>query len=110
MKINNYISSFWNRLAVSSLSELVELFGDKIPWPDVPPVRQIRKGIKVREAYEYRDRVYNQWRTFWMFLSQLLSSAQTCSEALKKAKAWIWLGGKKKSRPTRLLIASLAVG
>ena len=59
MKINNYISSFWNRLAVSSLSELVELFGDKIPRPDVPPVRQIRKGIKVRETYEYRDRVFN---------------------------------------------------
>jgi len=108
MKTINYISSFWNRLAVSSLSELVELFGDKISWPEVPPVRQIRRGLKVREDYEYRDRVFNQWRTFWMFLSQLLSSAQTCSEALKKAQAWIWLGEKKTSHPTRLLTASLA--
>jgi len=33
MKIS--LSTFWDRLVGSSLCELVELFGAKVPWPDV---------------------------------------------------------------------------
>ncbi len=103
MKITNYISSFWGRFAGSALSELVELFGEKIPLPDVPPLRQIPKGQKVREEYECRDRIFNQWRTFWIFLAQVFSLGQSCSEAIKKAQVWIWLKEKKTSPPTHLL-------
>lgn len=91
MKITNYLSSFWNHFSGSALSELVELFGDKIPRPDVPPLRQVRKDQKVREEYEFRHRIFNQWRTFWMFLSQVFSLSQTCRDALKKAQAWLYL-------------------
>ena len=85
MKIS--LSTFWDRLAGSSLCELVELFGGKVPWPDVS-----------KQAPYPRDRVFNQWRTFWLFLGQVLSSSQTCREALRKAQAWLWVTvrGKKK--------------
>ncbi len=95
MKIIVNISSFWSRFANSALSELVELFGNKIPLPEVPPLRQVPKGKIVRDKYEPRDRIFNQWRTFWLFLSQVLSLAQTCNEALKKAQVSIWCETKK---------------
>lgn len=83
MKMMNYINSYWGHLAGCSLCELVELFGDKIYWPDFPLSR------------EYRDRIFNQWRTFWIFLGQVLSYSQTCIEALRKAQVWLW--NEKKS-------------
>jgi len=95
MKIIGNISNFWSRFANSALSELVELFGNKIPLPEVPPLRQVPKGKIVRDKYEPRDRIFNQWRTFWLFLSQVLSLAQTCNEALKKAQVSIWCETKK---------------
>jgi hypothetical protein len=88
MKTITNISNFWGRFAGSALSELVELFGNKIQLPDVPPLRQIRKGQKVREEYKSRDRIFNQWRTFWIFLTQVLNQDQSCREVLKKAQAW----------------------
>jgi hypothetical protein len=109
MLLNN-MSNFWKRLAGSSLSELVELFGDKIALPDVPPVRQVCKNHNVSKEYECRDRVFNQWRTFWMFLSQVISLNQSCKEVLKKAQFWLWLEEKKTSPPARRLIVSLATG
>jgi hypothetical protein len=71
------LSAFWSRLADSSLCELIELLGDNVPLPEVDPKR--------------RDRVFNQWRTFWLFLGQILSATQSCSETLKKAQAWLYL-------------------
>lgn len=90
-KMRNYIQTHWERLASSSLNELVELFGTKISWPDVPPIRQVRRGTndKIRKEYEYRDRIFNQWRTFWISLGQVLSPDQTYGEAQKKAQKWI---------------------
>jgi hypothetical protein len=79
--MSNYISSFWSRLAESSLCELVELVGDKVPLPDIDTHR--------------RDRIFNSWRTFWLFLGQVLSSFQSCREALIKARSWILLTDKK---------------
>jgi hypothetical protein len=84
MRMNKYISSFWSRVASSTLCELVELFGDKVCWPKVDPSR--------------RDRTFNQWRTFWLFLSQVLSATQTCREALRKAQAWLYLKHLKKKK------------
>lgn len=95
MKMIGNISSFWSRFASSTLSELVELFGNKIHLPEVPPLRQVPKGKKVRDEYESRDRIFNQWRTFWLFLAQVFTLGQTCNEALKKAQVWIWREAKK---------------
>ena len=84
------LSAFWSRLTDSSLCELIELLGNNVPFPEVDPKR--------------RDRVFNQWRTFWLFLGQILSATQSCCETLKKAQAWLYLeqvemeaqGNKKK--------------
>jgi hypothetical protein len=92
----HHLPAFWNHLAGSALCDLIELFGNKIPLPHVAPVRQVRKGSQVREEYEPRDRIFNQWRTFWMFLGQVLSWTQSCNEALVKAQAWLWHSEKKK--------------
>jgi hypothetical protein len=43
------------------------------------------------ECHYPRDRVFNQWRTFWMFVGQVLSVNQTCREALRKAQVWLCL-------------------
>lgn len=91
----HHFMSSWNQLAGSALCELEELFGSKISQPDVAPVRQVRKGKPVRENYEPRERIFNQWRTFWIFLGQTLSWTQSCSEAVKKAQAWLWHSEKK---------------
>ena len=77
MNVLNFVSSFWGRLAGSSLCELVELMGNKVPLPDIDLSR--------------KDRVFNPWRTFWLFLGQILSVTQTCREALRKAQLWIFL-------------------
>ncbi len=74
----NKLSAFWSRLTDSSLCELIELLGPNIPLPEVHPKK--------------RDRVFNQWRTFWLFLGQILSATQSCSEILKKAQGWLYLG------------------
>lgn len=76
-QIHKYVSTFWDRFASSTLCELVALVGDRIPFPDIDP-RQ-------------RDRIFNQWRTFWLFLGQILSATQACQEALKKAQMWLSL-------------------
>jgi hypothetical protein len=85
MKVS--LSTFWDRLVSSSLCELVELFGDKVPSPDLAKL-----------APYSRDRVFNQWRAFWLFLGQVLSGSQSCREALRKAQAWLLITarGKKK--------------
>lgn len=81
MKVMNYISSFWGRLASSTLCELVALVGDMIPLPE----------ISTSQSQLKRDRIFNQWRTFWLFLGQILSATQACQEALMKAKLWLSL-------------------
>ena len=105
MKTMNYISSFWGRLASSSLCELVDLVGDMVSWPDVDvnpgPGPGPGPDPDPDTHYHYRDRVFNPWRTFWLFLGQVLSVTQTCREALRKAQAWLCLN-KKKSHPGHL--------
>lgn len=80
--MKNYLNGYWQRLASSSLCELVELFGDKIVWPE---------GVS---AYGTRSRIFTPWRTFWLFIGQVLSHSQSCVEALRKAQGWLWI--KKK--------------
>jgi len=90
MHSTKHMSVLWSHLVGSTLSELVAIFGDKISLPDVAPVRQLRKGSQVRAEYEPRDRIYNQWRTFWMFLGQVMSWTQSCREAQRKFQVWLW--------------------
>jgi hypothetical protein len=78
--MRKYMSTFWERVSCSTLCELVELFGNKVPHP--------------QSCGNRRDRVFNQWRTVWLFLGQVLSCDQTCREVLKKAQLWLYLGGK----------------
>ncbi len=99
--MTNYLSGLRSRFLTSTLSELSELFGDKIAMPEVSPVPRIRKGRNIIVDYEARDRIFNQWRTFWVFLSQVLSFNQSCREALIKAQLWLWHEeGKKISSDT----------
>lgn len=86
--MSKYVANFWKRLADSSLSELVELFGNQVYWPELysPPGS--------------RNRIFGQWQTFWIFIGQVLSYSQTCCEALRKAQLWLWLKRKKKFHPT----------
>jgi hypothetical protein len=92
-KMRKYMSTFWERVSSSTLCELVELFGDKVPHPQLCENR--------------RDRVFNEWRTVWLFLGQILSIGQSCREALKKAQLWFYLGAndeKKTFHPIHLHI------
>ena len=83
MNLTKYhLSTFWGRLTSSTLCELVELFGEQISWPEADPSK--------------RDRIFNQWRTFWLFLGQVLSVSQTCREVLRKAQAWLNIEKKKR--------------
>ena len=74
-------STLFNHLANSSLDELVDIVGHKVPFP---------KKDKLS-----RNRIFNQWRIFWLFLSQVLCATQSCREALRKAQAWIYLKHNK---------------
>ena len=80
----NYIGNYWSRLSESAICELVELFGDKMSWPET--------GL----SYKWRDRTFNQWRTFWIFLGQILSYTQACAEAVHKAQIWLLYSEQKK--------------
>lgn len=79
--MRNYISAYWSRFSESSLCELVELVGDMIPLPEIDTSK--------------RDRIFNSWRTFWLFLGQVLSPLQSCREALIKACSWLLVAGKE---------------
>lgn len=35
-----------------------------------------------------RTRVFSPWVTFWVFLAQVLSRAQTCREAVRQTQGW----------------------
>jgi hypothetical protein len=82
------LSFSWNRVSHWTLSELVAVVGDKIPPPPPNP--------------SFLDRIFNQERTFWLFLNQVLSATQSCRVALKQAQMWLSLSsvsalsGKKK--------------
>ena len=86
MKVMNYISCFWGRLASSTLCEMVALVGDMIPLPELA------------QWQSQRDRIFNQWRTFWLFLGQILNVNQSCQEALKKAQFWLSFSAPEKKR------------
>ena len=55
--MTNKLSVFWSKISSSSLCELVELFGDKICLPDT--------------SQSQRNRIFNQWRTFWRVIVKL---------------------------------------
>lgn len=78
----SFLSFFWNQLSDLTLSELASVVGDKIPSPPINPC--------------FLDRIFNQERTFWLFLSQVLSATQSCKEALRKAQMWLLFSKKKK--------------
>lgn len=109
-QMRNYLNSYRDRLVDSTLCELVELFKDKISWPDLPSGRGNRgnRGNSSKSG-ERRDRIFNQWRTFWIFLGQALSHSQSCTEALRKAQAWLWNKDKKKFHPIQRHSANLDI-
>ncbi len=89
--MRHHLSAFWSRLTGSTLCELSDLFADKVPQPEL-------EYLDVKPIVYPRDRIFTQWRTFWIFIGQVLSADQTCREALRKAQAWLWVTvrGKKK--------------
>lgn len=87
MNLLNSVSNFWGRLASSSLCDLTELLGEKVPLPDIDLSR--------------KDRIFNSWRTFWLFLGQVLSVNQTCREALRKAQVWFFVADVERNTNTR---------
>lgn len=78
----SFLTSSWNQLSHLTLSELAAVVGERIPPPPVNP--------------SFLDRIFNQERTFWLFLGQILSATQSCGDALKKAQMWLLLSNKKK--------------
>jgi hypothetical protein len=74
------------QLRSSSLSDLIGLFND---WVYLP--KDLTRPL--------RDRVFSTWRTFWLFLSQVLSSSHTCRETVRKAQAWLFLEQGKELSP-----------
>ena len=82
--MRHYLSAFWSRVAGSALCDLVELFGDMVSKPEL-------EDLDTKPNFYPRDRVFNQWRTFWMFVGQVLSVDQSCREALRKAQVWLCL-------------------
>lgn len=62
------------RLRQLPLAQLVKLAGGVVCPPKERPGRQ---------------RVFTPWITFWMFLSQVLSGAPACREALRHGQAWM---------------------
>jgi hypothetical protein len=89
--MKKYISYYWDRFANSTLCELVSLFGDKITAPEI--------------SNDYRNRIFNSWRTFWLFLGQIFCANQSCQEALKKAQMWLSI-----SEPDEKKISSNTAG
>jgi hypothetical protein len=76
------LSAMLARLTHLTLSELSVVVGSKIPLPPINP--------------SFLDRIFNQERTLWLFLGQILSATQSCQEALKKAQMWLAFSDKKK--------------
>ena len=72
-----FLSANARRLRSSSLSDLIALFNDWVYLPKDPT-----RSLRVR--------VFSTWRTFWLFLSQVLSSSHTCRESVRKAQAWLF--------------------
>ena len=71
------LSAGSRRLRSSALTDLIALFSGWICLPKDP-------------TRSSRDRVFTTWRTFWLFLSQVLSSSHTCRETVRKAQAWLF--------------------
>ena len=86
--MRHHLSAFWSRLTGSTLCELSDLFADKVPQPEL-------EYLDVKPIVYPRDRIFTQWRTFWIFTGQVLSADQTCREALRKAQVWIYLDNIK---------------
>ena len=61
------------RLLALPVTALVQTAGSFLRPPNEPPVR---------------TRVFTPWVTFWVFLAQVLSRAQTCREALRQTQGW----------------------
>lgn len=70
------LASHVRRLAQIPLCELVGMFGAWVSFPE-PFFRPIRR------------RVFTAERTFWLFLSQMLSPDPSCRAAVQKALAWL---------------------
>jgi len=70
-----------------SLSELTEVFG---PWIDLPETF----------GQSQRRRLFCPLsRTFWLFLSEVLSTDRSCRESVRKALAWLALRSGKTASP-----------
>lgn len=81
-KVRGYrIKATAKRLIDASLCDLYEIFS---PWLELPATF----GSCVR------DRLYRPDRTFWLFLSQVLSADGSCRESVRKFLAWLALQGK----------------
>ena len=76
-----------NQISKHSLSELTEIFAPWIVLPETfgPPGR---------------NRIYSPLtRTFWLFLSEVLSHDRSCRETVRKALAWLAIRSRKTASP-----------
>jgi len=62
------------------MAALVQTAGRFLRPPNAPPAR---------------TRVFTPWVTFWVFLAQVLSRAQTCREAVRQTQGWVRLHGEQ---------------
>jgi hypothetical protein len=77
----NEFTTVYQDLARAPFGELQSILGAKVLQPD--------------HDTSCRNRIFNQWRTFWLFLFQVLSATQSCREALKKAQVWLYISCNK---------------
>jgi len=76
----------WRRVRECLVSDLGEVFA---PWIQVP------------ETFANPDRIrlFSPSRTFWLFLSQVLSADGSCREAVRKFQAWLALDNGPDASP-----------
>jgi hypothetical protein len=48
----------------------------------------------------FRNRIFDQWTTFWLFLAQTLDKGGTCREAVRRAQAALSLHGGQQISPS----------
>jgi hypothetical protein len=81
------LATYLSRLSQHSLSDLTEIFGHWVDLPETfgPPGR--------------RRLFCPLSRTFWLFLSEVLSADRSCRETVRKALVWLALKSGKTASP-----------
>lgn len=61
----------------------------RTPLEDLAVVFEDLLDVSVVATGVFRDRMFSPMRTFWLFLSQVLSPEGSCQEAVNRALAWL---------------------